>query len=122
MKLLLDQNIPRGWLTELRAAGHEVYLWSDIGPRGADDDTICRWAFGNACVVLTFDLDFGTILQATGAVGPSVLILRARDGRVERSGSQLLAVLDKFRLHLELGALVILDHDRQRVRLLPLSR
>lgn len=122
MKLLLDQNIPRGWLTELRAAGHEVHLWSDFGPRDADDDTICRWAFANDRVVLTFDLDFGAILQATGAVGPSVVILRARDGRVEGSDSQLLAVLEKFRVHLEEGALIIVDHERQRVRLLPLGR
>ncbi|MBA4180006.1 MAG: hypothetical protein C0506_05395 [Anaerolinea sp.] len=114
--------MPRSWLADLRAAGFEATLWSDVGPRDAGDDTICAWAFANGHVVLTYDLDFGTILQSTGAVGPSVVILRARDGRPQRARADVYLVLSKFRFALEEGALIIIDHLHHRVRMLPLAR
>lgn len=122
MRLLLDQNMPRGWLEDLRDAGFEAIRWSDVGPRDADDEAICAWALAHDYVVLTFDLDFGAILQSAGAVGPSVVIVRARDGRPQQIRSDLYFVLNEFRFHLEEGALIIVDHHRHRLRMLPLER
>lgn len=93
MKLVLDQNMPRQWLAVLREAGHDAILWAEVGPSNADDIEICRWADANGRIVVTLDLDFGTILRATGALGPSVIILRARDGRPPRLERDVLWVL-----------------------------
>lgn len=122
MKLVVDQNVPRHWLAVLGEAGHDVVLWSQIGPSNADDIEICMWADAHDRVVLTQDLDFGTILKATGALGPSVMIMRARDGRPANLEREVLWVLERYAFDLAEGALVMLDHNKQRVRRLPLDR
>lgn len=120
MKLVLDQNMPRQWLAVLREAGHDAILWAEVGPSNADDIEICRWADANGRIVVTLDLDFGTILRATGALGPSVIILRARDGRPPRLERDVLWVLERYWFDLKEGVLIMLEHDRHRVRRLPL--
>jgi predicted nuclease of predicted toxin-antitoxin system len=82
---------------------------------------ISRWANDDGRVVVTFDLDFGAILQATRATGPSVVIIRSRDGRPPRLERDLLWLLRQYEFYLTEGALIMLEADRHRVRLLPLT-
>ena len=72
-------------------------------------------------VVFTHDLDFGAILAATRPLAPSVVQIRAQD--VMSTGFQELAIetLRLFQSELEVGALVVVDASRARVRILPLS-
>lgn len=78
-------------------------------------------AAGRGAVVLTNDLDFGTILAARGHSGPSVIQLRAADLRPEVLGDLLLAAITRVATELEDGALVTIDPARTRVRVLPLT-
>jgi predicted nuclease of predicted toxin-antitoxin system len=121
MRLVLDQNLPRYWLPILREAGHDVIVWSQVGASDADDIEICRWAHAHDRIVVTQDLDFGAILKATGALGPSVVILRARDGRPAKLEREVLWTLERYTFSLQEGALVMVDHQKQRVRMLPLE-
>lgn len=73
-------------------------------------------------IVLTNDLDFGTILAARGHSGPSVIQLRAADLRPEVLGDLLLAATARISEELLAGALVTIDPGRTRVRVLPLTR
>lgn len=65
-------------------------------------------------MVFTHDLDFGALLAAAGSHGPSVIQVRAQDLLPE--------ALAQYRGELVAGALVSIEPDRRRVRLLPLRR
>ena len=73
-------------------------------------------------MVLTHDLDFGAILSATGMQSPSVVQVRTRDVFPETIFPLLSRTLWLYREELMRGALVIVDGQRERVRLLPLRR
>jgi len=71
--------------------------------------------------VITHDLDFGAILAATKAVGPSVVQVRMQDVLSRRFEETLVATLQQFQEQLEDGALVSVDEAAARVHLLPLK-
>lgn len=74
----------------------------------------------NNFVVLTHDLDFGTILAATHGDKPSVVRNRAEDMSSDAMGIQIIAALRQMASELESGALLIIDPSRTRLRLFPL--
>ena len=78
------------------------------------------WARAEGWVVLTHDLDFGSILAATQAKGPSVAQVRAQDTLPAHLAPVLVPVLARNEQALERGALLVVDEVRARVRLLPL--
>jgi len=122
MSLLLDMNIPPVWVSALQAAGHAAVHWRDVGAMTASDATILAYARLHGLVVLTHDLDFGDILAATSGEAPSVLQLRTGSLSFDAVGIQVLACLASHADALRRGALVTLDLQRARVRLLPLLR
>jgi len=79
-----------------------------------------RWALASRHVVFTHDLDFGTMLALTHDSGPSVIQLRGQGVLPEDVGSVVVAALHQHGCVLETGALVIIDHKKFRVRVLPL--
>ncbi|MCB2264077.1 MAG: DUF5615 family PIN-like protein [Candidatus Thiosymbion ectosymbiont of Robbea hypermnestra] len=78
MKIVLDMNIPQGWKELLEARGHETIHWREIGEIRAEDTEIMEWARQNQFIVFTHDLDFGSLLYATNANKPSVILVFAR--------------------------------------------
>lgn len=121
MRLVVNMNLSPRWADFLRAAGHEATHWSDIGEATATDAHIMAVSADQGAVVLTNDLDFGTILAARGDSGPSVIQLRTADLRPEVLGNQVLGALIQVADDLEDGALVTIDPARTRVRVLPLT-
>jgi len=79
MKLLVDMNLSPRWVDVLAAAGIEAAHWSTLGAVNAPDPLIMAYAGTHDFVVLTHDLDFGTILAATHGEKPSVVQIRAED-------------------------------------------
>ena len=73
-------------------------------------------------VVLTHDLDFSAILAATHGEKPSVVQIRAEDVSPDVIGRQVLDALRQMAAELEEGALLTIDPNRTRLRLLPLQR
>jgi predicted nuclease of predicted toxin-antitoxin system len=59
MKFLLDDNIPYSVKKWFQEKGFEVVKLFEIGLKGADDETIYRYAIENGFTVITLDLDFG---------------------------------------------------------------
>jgi predicted nuclease of predicted toxin-antitoxin system len=121
MKILIDMNLSPRWVDFLASAGFVAVHWSQVGPANARDDELTRWAAEHDHVVLTSDLDFGAILAATKARGPSVLQLRNDILTPEAMGGAVLSALKQTRAELESGALVSLDVARARLRVLPLG-
>jgi predicted nuclease of predicted toxin-antitoxin system len=120
MKLLIDMNLSPDWVEALSAEGVEAVHWSKIGPASASDKELMEWAKSNDHIVLTHDLDFGAILAATNAEAPSVIQLRFQDLAPLRARNLVVNVLHDCRRELEQGALISLDKDKARVRILPL--
>jgi predicted nuclease of predicted toxin-antitoxin system len=101
-------------------AGHRAIYWGAIGKADAEDSEILTWAKNNDCVLLTNDLDLGTILATRGLKSPSVIQIRRRDVLPETIISYILQAAEKFSDALLAGALIVVDERRYRVRLLPL--
>lgn len=122
MKILVDMNLSPSWIPLLRSCGHEALHWSAIGDPSAPDVELLAWARDRMHVVFTHDLDFGILLAATDALGPSIVQVRTLDVSPQTIGDAVLRVLEQHQTELEAGAIVSLDHARSRVRLLPLRK
>ena len=77
-------------------------------------------AKANGYVVLTHDLDFSAILASTHGEKPSVVQIRADDVSLKAIGKPVVSALLQMASELEGGALVTVDPNRTRLRLLPL--
>jgi predicted nuclease of predicted toxin-antitoxin system len=113
-------NLPPGWVTWFEQRGWSAVHWATVGDPRAPDRVILGWARANGQVLFTHDLDFGAILASAGAVSPSVVQLRTNDVTPQASGTLVLEVLMSFETQLEKGALLTVDEEGSRVRLLPL--
>ena len=65
-------------------------------------------------------MDFSAILSATNAKSPSVFQVRTQDTLPEAIGLAVVQAFKQFEMMLEEGALVTLDVNKSRVRVLPL--
>jgi predicted nuclease of predicted toxin-antitoxin system len=83
--------------------------WVDVGEPNAPDRDILEHPHRNGQVILTQDLDFGTLLAIGGLATPSVIQFRAQAVLPSDVGEQLLAGVAVARTHLETGALVTVD-------------
>lgn len=118
----MDMNLSPSWVAVLAHGGHQAVHWSAVGDHGAKDSDILLWARRRRCVVFTHDLDFGALLAATNAKSPSVLQVRTTDPSPGHCGKVVLDVLRRYREALAAGALLTVDEDRSRIRLLPMHR
>ena len=94
---------------------------SNVGSLNAPDREILSWAKAKGYVVFTHDLDFGAILAASDAEAPSVIQIRTEDVTPDHSRNLVLNALQQFAEDLLRGALISVDEERARVRLLPLK-
>lgn len=105
MKILIDMNLSPAWGEALSRLGWETRHWSAVGRANATDSEIMAWARRKGYVVFTHDLDFGALLAATQARGPSVIQVRTQDTLPEHLEKILARQLKRFESHLEAGAL-----------------
>jgi predicted nuclease of predicted toxin-antitoxin system len=122
MKLLVDMNLSPRWIRVLADAGIEAAHWSTLGADNAPDSQIMSYAHANDYVVLTHDLDFSAILAATHGEKPSVVQIRADDVSPDVIGKQVIIALRQMASELEEGALLTVDPNRTRLRVLPLRQ
>ena len=121
MRLLIDMNLSPRWVGLLNGAGIEADHWSTIGAHNAPDPLIMAYAAEHDYVVLTHDLDFSAILAATQGEKPSVVQIRAEDVSPDAIGAQVVAALRQMSAELLEGALLTIDTNRTRLRVLPLQ-
>ncbi|HXQ76562.1 MAG TPA: DUF5615 family PIN-like protein [Gemmatimonadaceae bacterium] len=86
----------------------------------ATDRTVLGWARENGYVVFTHDLDFGTLLALTRAVGPSVIQLRTHDVLPPNLEQIVVSTIRTYASELQRGAIVTIDESRGKVRILPI--
>jgi len=120
MKILLDMNIPMKYGCLLKEKDFDITRWSDVGAPNADDMEIMRYASEKGFVLLTSDLDFSAILSAIGASKPSVVQLRASIAKADYAANLIAATLKQYKNALEQGAILSIELNRARLRILPL--
>lgn len=121
MRILVDMNLSPQWVPFLQAHGIEAVHWSEIGEASSPDSEILAHAAAGGFVIFTHDLDFGTLLAASGVRSPSVIQVRTQDVLPHSLGPVVLRALEAVRPHLEQGAIVTVDLASQRIRLLPIQ-
>jgi predicted nuclease of predicted toxin-antitoxin system len=121
MKLLVDMNLSPRWVPFLLDAGHEAVHWSTVGKADATDSEIMVFAAANDYVVLTNDLDFAAILASTHHKKPSVVQIRNEDLDPNVIGTQIVDALQRTQKELEAGAILTIEADRTRLRVLPFA-
>lgn len=121
MKLLIDMNLSPLWREVLVQADIDAIHWIEVGSPRATDTELCAWAKEHGYIVFTNDLDFGAILAATQAEAPSVFQVRTQDLTPDALSSRVIRTLAQHRDKLATGALITLDEQRARVRILPIG-
>ncbi len=121
MKFLLDENLPPSLASQLNNIGYEARHVMSIGYNNTPDFKITELAAQTGEIILTHDIDFGTILVLTGLSKPSVILFRWEI----ISTTSLFLFLEKYLPELEdelkKGSLVVVDDKKMRIRLLPLD-
>jgi predicted nuclease of predicted toxin-antitoxin system len=121
MKVLVDMNMSTRWVEALREQDMEVVHWSALGDPASADAEIMRYAVTHGYVVLTRDIDFSTILAATGGVAPSVVHLRRQDRFSDEFAAVVAGAMRQVEQELALGAVLSLKGSRMRLRRLPIG-
>lgn len=121
MRLLLDMNLSPRLVPILRRDDVDAVHWSEVGTPAATDREVLAFAREHDFVLATHDLDFGAILAASGGSTPSVVLIRADHLPLETLASRLIASMAAFARELQEGALLTIEVERSRVRLLPLT-
>jgi predicted nuclease of predicted toxin-antitoxin system len=121
MKFVVDMNLTPQWVEHLNAVGYQAVHWSTVGENDAEDGDIVSWAREHDCVVLTGDLDFGTILAMSGVLRPSVVQLRSEATLPARVGSAVIEAIQESETDLLAGALLTIEAMRSRLRILPFN-
>ena len=119
MKILVDMNLSPEWVQVFQKYGWTAVHWSAVGEKEAEDVVLMGWAEANGHVVFTHDLDFGTLLALTKRKNPSVLQVRSQDVSPQYLEQHVVLALSQFEAVLSKGAIVVVEEDNTRVRLLP---
>ncbi|MEH1848105.1 MAG: DUF5615 family PIN-like protein [Nostoc sp.] len=122
MKILIDMNLSPDWVVVFERYNIYAVHWSTVGDRCEKDSIIMEWARTNGYIVFTHDLDFGSLLAATGVDSPSVIQVRTQDVLPNSIENLIISALNQFESLLETGALVTVDQAQSRVRILPIRR
>ena len=121
MRFLGDMGLAQSTLVWLRNKGYDAIHLREEGLHRLSDTDITEKARQEDRIIITFDLDFGDIMAATGKTTPSVIILRLDDQRPQRVNCRLKQVLADSSESLLKGAIISVDENRHRVRLLPIG-
>jgi predicted nuclease of predicted toxin-antitoxin system len=122
VRLLADVGIAQSTTTRLRELGHDVEHLRELGLQSLPDHAVLARAVQEGRVIITFDLDFGDLLAASGGSLPSVIMVRLPDQRPASATPRIVAGLEQFHKPLEEGALLVVEKARFRLRRLPLEQ
>ena len=121
MRFLADMGVSQQVVEWLRTNGHEAVHLRDEGLQRLPNGEIFQKAGHEQRIVLTFDLDFGEVLAASGGQIVSVILFRLRNTRTSFMIQRLDDVLNHSSADLSQGAIVIVEDGRYRVRSLPIG-
>lgn len=120
MKILIDMNLSPAWVQEFELHKIAAVHWSAVGRFDAPDVILMEWARENNHIVFTHDLDFGTALALTKSEKPSVIQVRTQNVSIPYLSKMVISTIEQYADLLKKGALLVIDEDKKRIRILPL--
>ena len=121
MKILIDMNLSPGWVQEFERNQIKAIHWSAVGKHDAPDTVLIEWAKSNDHIIFTHDLDFGTALALSKSGKPSVIQVRTQNVTIMHLSNMVIRTINTYSELLNKGALLILEEQKERIRILPLS-
>lgn len=122
MTFLLNENIPPSLTVLLNEIGWRSQHVRGVNLAGKPDIDIVEYAIRNKMIIITHDLDYGRIVSLSAKSEPSVFTFRLD----VLSAQILFKLLNDHRMQLEhylqQGALLTVDAEKIRYRLLPIGR
>jgi len=121
MKFFADHCAYSVTVKFLRALGYKVETAKEAGLEVAEDTEILQHARDTDAVLITNDLDFANIILYPPSSPMSIIVLKISKATIPQVHAVLRHMLkdipsDRFR-----GALFVIDHNKYRVRRVPLS-
>lgn len=118
MKLLANENIPRGMVRRLREMGHDVLAIGEDSP-GVTDAVVMDRARSELRTLLTFDRDYGELVYLKRLPCPlGILYMRFIPSSPEDALNLVTPFLAEDGKEV-VGYFVVLDRDSYRKRPLP---
>ena len=121
MKFLADMGIAWRIVEWLRQHNHNAVHLRELNLHRMPDIEIFAKAEQEKRIILTFDLDFGEIVAASGKQIPSIITFRLRNTRTPHVIQRLEKVLNDSSEALKKGAIISVEESRHRIRFLPIS-
>jgi predicted nuclease of predicted toxin-antitoxin system len=121
LKFLIDMPLAARMAVQLRAAGHDAVHLREQGLGRLADEEIFAKAVMEGRIIVTADLDFGSILARAGSSTVSVIVFRLANLQADRVFALLTKVLAQAANELTRGAVVLVEENRFRIRHLPLG-
>jgi predicted nuclease of predicted toxin-antitoxin system len=116
LRIVIDMNLSPVWTDTLRADGHDVVHWRDIGKPNSKDEAILEWAAQNRRAVFTADLDFGATVVRRRLHAPDVIQLRLANTDPVDAGKTVIDALRQQASRLAAGAVLTIEAQRARLR------
>ncbi len=105
----------------LLSLGYDAIHLFEVSQITATDSEIIEMGKKQNRIILTMDLDFGTILAHTGASIPGVIIFRIRYATVDRVNFYLKKLLGTFTEGKIKNSVIVIEETRIRHRPLPIK-
>ena len=114
MRFKIDENLPRAFATELRAAGHDSETVRDENLEGAADAVVLARCDAEGRILVTEDLDFTNIVAYPPERHQGFIVMRTRQQGLGGLAAFRRLVLPNLGASLA-GRLWIVQDDRVRV-------
>lgn len=122
MKFLVDMPLSPKTVNFLKNIGYEAIRVSELGMAKSKDRDIFDYAKKHDMIILSADLDFGTILAFTHSIKPSVIIFRLSNPSPEHVNSLISSNISNIETELMKGVIVIIEDAEIRIRELPIGK
>jgi len=105
---------------DMCALGYDAVHASQVGLSRAADDEIVRFAILENRIIVSMDLDFGTLLALSNAGRPGVILFRITTPSNERCFASLKQLLSAYPAKVLAGSVTVVEDLRIRTRKLPI--
>jgi len=122
MKFITDMGISNTTVKWLRSIGHDAIHLRDQGLERSSDFDIIKKAQTEKRIIITCDLDFGSIMAYTSDVSPGIIILRLKNETPANVNERLAQVFEQSSDCLDGSSIIIVEESFHRIRKLPIVR
>ncbi|MBV6401494.1 MAG: hypothetical protein CNIPEHKO_01796 [Anaerolineales bacterium] len=122
MKFLIDMPASPELIPWLQEKGHEAIHVKDVNLATATDSTIMAQAVDEERIVITADLDFGTLLAQSGNDTPGVILFRGGNYSEVEMRDLVARVLQTVKPDVLKHSIAVVDKRRIRITRLPLKK